>query len=126
MLNRNLTASVIAFVLLVVIMSAQNRQLPEGARPYSPTRLQWLAVDMEARMGQKLSMDDGFSIDFVGLDTENTILLYVRYLPSVDREILNGSIETAKKVISVTAKSEGWSSWLKVREDVKMVEEKAK
>jgi hypothetical protein len=81
---------------------------------------------MEAQMGQNFSMGEGYSMDFVGLAAENTILLYVRYLPSVNREIMNGSIENAKNVISIAAKGEGWSSWLKIREDVKMVDQKAK
>ena len=126
MLKRFVYVCALAFVLLTFITSAQNRQLPEGARPYSPTRLQWLALNMEAQMGQNFSMGEGYSMDFVGLAAENTILLYVRYLPSVNREIMNGSIENAKNVISIAAKGEGWSSWLKIREDVKMVDQKAK
>ncbi|SRR5216684_1350296 len=120
MFKRTVLIAASAFVLGIVITSAQNRALPEGARPYTPTRLQWLALDMEARMHKDLSTEDGFSLDFVGLDKDNAILIYVRYLPSADREIMNSIIENAKTVIGMSAKSEGWP-WLKIREDVKMV-----
>jgi hypothetical protein len=114
----------IAFIAGVLAMDAQNR-LTEGARPYSPTRLQWLVLDTEARAGVRLSADPGFSLDFANIEAENTVLIYVRYLPTANREIMNAEIETARKLIAITAKAEGWTGWLKIREDVKMAESAA-
>lgn len=54
----------------------------------------------------------------------DTILIYVRYIPSVNREAMNMAINGAREVISMDAKSRGWSSWLKMKEEVKMVETK--
>ena len=90
--------------------------------PYTPTRLEWLALSMEAQLGQRLSPEDPYSVSFVELDSENTILIYARYLPTLDRRILNTRIENAKEVIRLAAQAKGWSSWLKIREDVKMQE----
>jgi hypothetical protein len=115
-LNR---VAIALFLLGVLVGSAQNR-ITEGARPYTPSRLQWLAVYMQAAARKDISVADGYSIGFAGLESENTILIYVRYLPSVNREIMNGAIETARMIIDGRAKAEGWSSWLKIREDVKM------
>lgn len=120
--KRHLPLVLAVFVLGVVIGSAQNR-IPEGLRPYSPNRIQWLALTMEAQMRVDLSRESGYSLDFVGLEPKNAILIYVRYLPTVDREIMNGRIDTARKIINVAAKSEGWLPWLKIEEDVKIAEE---
>jgi hypothetical protein len=111
--------AIVAFVAGVFVTSAQTRAMSEGEKPYSPTRLEWLAVNMEAQMRIDLSDRDGFSLDFAAPPGQNTILIYVRYLPRVEREIMNARIETAKQVIAIAAKARGWS-WLKVQEDVKM------
>ena len=55
-------------------------------------------------------------------DEENTILIYVQYLPTVHREFMNSDLEEARKFIATYAKAKGWSSWLKVKENVKMLE----
>ena len=39
-------------------------------------------------------------------------------LSPVDRQIMNMDIDTARKVIGITASSYGWDKWLNVREDV--------
>jgi hypothetical protein len=121
MSKRNGLIAVIAFLLGVFVSNGQNR-IPEGAKPYSPTRLQWLALDMEAQGHLELSEHQEYSIDFVPLDKQNAILVYVRYMPKVDREIMNSRVENEKDIIKTKAKYEGWSSWLKVTEDVKMVD----
>ena len=112
--------ALVAFVAGVFVPNAQNREMSEGEKPYSPTRLEWLAVNMEAQMRTDVSDRDGYSLDFAAPPGQNTILIYVRYLPRVEREIMNTRIETAKQVIAIAAKARGWSSWLKIREDVKM------
>ena len=95
----------------------------EGLKPYTPTRLEWLALDYNARLRVELSESSGFSMGFVDVKGD-TILIYVRYFLSVNRETMNMAINGAREVISMDAKSRGWSSWLKMKEDVKMVETK--
>ena len=60
-------------------------------------------------------------MDFVESE-EDTILIYVTYLPGVRREVMNRSVETAKKIIRRESDVRGWSSWLKVQERVVMKE----
>jgi hypothetical protein len=55
---------------------------------------------------------------------KNTILIYLTYIPSVDRQIMNMYIDTARKVISITCKAYDWSSWLNVKEQIKVAEYK--
>ena len=49
-----------------------------------------------------------------------TLLIFVRYGANTDRQIMNLSIDTARKVIATTAKSYGWDRWVKVRESVEL------
>lgn len=113
---------VIALVVCLVFIAhaADTPKRLFGNQPYTPTRLEWLAVELNAGLRVPLSEETRFSIDFVPLGKEDAILIFVRYLPTVNREVMNMSIDTARKVISINAKSYGWLSWLKVKEDVQM------
>jgi hypothetical protein len=117
--HRHAAPLLIATVVLNTLAFGQN----EGLKPYTPTRLEWLALDYNARLRVEFSESSGFSMAFVETKGD-TILIYVRYVPSVNREAMNMAINGAREVISMDAKSRGWSSWLKMKEEVKMVETK--
>ena len=70
-----------------------------------------------------------FRIIFVPLAKEDAILVYVMYLPSVDkvpesRQRMNLALDAARKLISMKSQARGWSSWLKVQERVELAEPK--
>jgi hypothetical protein len=115
-----------AFLAGIFTSKAQTGSIPEGMKPYTPTRLEWLAATMEAQMRDDLTGPTDFSMDFVASSNQNTLLIYVRYLPTARREIMNLRIENARKVVAIESEAKGWNSWLKVREDVKMTEPLAK
>jgi hypothetical protein len=112
-------ALLVLLVLALVGTRVFSEDLNEGSKPYTPTRLEWLAVEMNSVMRVSL-LEKDYSLDFLPNDKEDTILIYVRYLPSVNREAVNMQIDTARKMIEIYAKSHRWSSWLKIQEDVKM------
>lgn len=56
---KRIVLCVAAFALGVLLTHAQNR-IPEGARAYSPTRLQWLALEMEAQVAKDYRLEDGY------------------------------------------------------------------
>jgi hypothetical protein len=127
MLKLRLVATItLAFLIGALAGKAQRGAIPEGTKPFVPSRLEWLALDMESRFRSEFSSRDGFSIDFVAIGADNTLLVYVRYLPRAEREIMNMRIETIKKVIAIESKQRGWSSWLRVKEDVMMEDPSAK
>lgn len=119
------TAVLFLLAITAVVAFAQGRtsQL-EGSKLYTPTRLEWLAVDLNARMRRDVSAENEFTMAFVAVESENAILIYVDYLPSVNRQVMNLAVDTARRVISMESKSKGWSSWLKVKERVEMTEPK--
>ena len=76
-----------------------------------------------------MTAESEYAIEFLPLGKEDAILIYVTYLPSVDkvpesRHGMNLAVETARKVISIKSKSRGWSSWLKVKERIELAEPK--
>lgn len=110
-------ASSIVGVLLLA--QAQPRNQWEGAKPYTPTRIDWLVTSLQASLREERMDSDGFQLEITSPDPD-TVLIYVRYLPTVDRTVMNMDIDAARKVIDITTKSYGWQNWVKVREDVQM------
>jgi len=98
-----------------------ERQTPNrpGLTPYTPTEIEWLALTMRASLRQDASTDRPYSLDIIRVDHE-TLLIVVRYHPTVNREILSRTIDSAREAIRSTAKSYGWDKWVKIRESVEM------
>ena len=98
--------------------AAQRR--PEGALPYTPSRLEWLAVELNAGGRVDLSEASGFSLDYVPIESENTILIFVRYLPAVNRDAMDIAIDNARSIVALKTKALHWTSWLRVKESIEM------
>lgn len=101
-----------------------NRNEPQtpsrpGLRPYTPTKIEWLALAVNSQLRQNASADFPFSLSVVQSDHE-TLLIFVRHHTTVNREIMNRTIDAAREVITSTAKSYGWDNWVKIRERVEM------
>jgi hypothetical protein len=90
----------------------------EGFKPYTPSRLEWLAVELNAYARTHLSSETGFSITFLPLLDADTIMIYVLHLPNAGRAALNVAIDNARNEISRTAERHGWESWVKIKERI--------
>ncbi len=120
-LARWLSALIASFIFTTAL--AEPTQSKPGLQPYVPNRIEWLALLLNSQLRQDATVDSPYSLAIVNTDHE-TILIFVRYQPNVDREILNTAVETARDVIQITAKSYGWGKWVKVKERVEMVKPK--
>ena len=90
-----------------------------GLTPYTPTKIEWLALDVRSQLQQNVSADSLFSLSVVHVDHE-TLLIVVRYPLTVNREMMSSAVDAARRVIMTTAKSYGWENWVKIREQVEM------
>jgi hypothetical protein len=112
----------VGIVIFAGMLCAQEaKDKLEGWKPYTPSKLEWLSVDLNSRMRADITVDSQFMLCFLPIEKEDTIVIYVKYLPSVNRASMNIAINGAREVIAIEAKSKGWSSWLKVREKIEMV-----
>ena len=119
-------AAVLTLILITsVVAFAQGRaSQAEGSKPYAPSRLEWLAVDLNSTMHSDASAENEFTMSFVPIANEDALLIYVNYLPSVNRERMNLKVDTARQVIASMSMSKGWSSWLKVKEQIQLADPK--
>src|SRR3989442_16007138 len=120
-MTRAILQTLLVFILFGMnsAYAQQAEALRPGLQPYIPTRIDWLTIALQASLRTAMTEENRFTLQITSPDSE-TILIYVRYLPNVDREVMNMRIDTARKVIQITAKSYGWDSWVKIKEDVQM------
>ena len=102
---------------------AQQAPSRPGFQPYTPNRIEWLVLVLQTQLRQDQTVDSPFSLNVVATDHE-TILIFVTYQPNADRVIMNMAVDTARKVIQITTKGYGWSSWVKIKERIEMVKPK--
>ena len=120
----NKTSGVLACAVVMAVAAMVARAGDagtEGEKPFTPSRLEWLAVYLNATARVTFA-DSGYRIDFVPLKNKGTILVHASYLEKSDRDRLKMDVETAKKVAALYAKDYEWDSWLKIEESVKRIE----
>src|SRR5665213_2555399 len=99
----------LVLLILCAVTFAQQKPIPEGAKPYTPTRAEWLALELEAQLRVSISHSD-YSMDFVSPAGTDTVVILVAYMPDVDRVVMNKAIDVARNVIDLKSKGRGWSS----------------
>lgn len=113
---------IVAVVLTTVVTvgttwaALQTRR--EGAAPYTPTKLEWLALECSARLGKG---PQGTAMQTLILPdhTTDSILIVVDYeRATTDRQVLNSWVELARNQIKVSAKGHGWDGWVNVKENL--------
>lgn len=116
------------FILVLVVLvigcaafafAQQGKKELQGNKPYTPTRLEWLALEMNASDRKTATERLPWRVSFVPNHKEDAILIFVLYYPSVNREKMNKDIERRILITKTTAKKYGWESWLKVQEKVR-------
>lgn len=125
-----IAAATIALIAAVVIYMHASRTdaqnlIPEGSMPYTPTRAEWLAVNLNGAQATHGIRDSGFTLHFIAdkrLEHQNTIIIFCSYAPErVNRTFMNLSIQVARQAIMQHAESYGWDSWVKIRENIQLL-----
>jgi hypothetical protein len=89
--------------------------------PYTPTRLEWLALDLESRFKTQLEGGAGVSnLDFTAVGPD-TVLVSVLYTDDASAATVDAVIEQAKHFANEDADSYGWSKWVKIRVERKSI-----
>ena len=114
-----------ACISILVFGNAQPQKLSPGSQPFTPTRIDWLTTTLQASLRDDSLQTGGFYLNITSSEPE-TIVIRVDYLPTVNREAMNISIDSTRQVIAVVAKVYGWEKWVKIREDVRLRKEDGK
>src|SRR5262249_61848142 len=102
-----------AGLLLAAVAVRSNPPAQPGMMPYTPTRLEWLAVDLEASYHQDFGRDSTYSLHYLP-KPPNTVLIYVHYTSETPAGTLKIAMDAAKQQVNQDASSHGWSSWVTI------------
>src|SRR5215467_15127971 len=118
------TVCSIAIVGLAMHPAAPPAQLGRaqpGMTPYTPTRLEWLALDLEASYHEDFGPNSNYSLHYLP-KPPNTVLIFVHYKSEASAETVNHAIDSAKEVVYQDAASHGWRSWVKIEVQRKLIQ----
>ena len=107
-----------ACMLLLLSAYARGQEHP-GLVRYSPTRMDWLVLMCQASLREDSLDKNGYMLEITASDPE-TVVISVTYTADANRQIMNMSIDTARKVINMDAKGYGWDKWLKIHENLEL------
>lgn len=95
------------------------------AERYTPTRLEWIVVNIQSKVPMLLSqlrmLQQQKSVDdirvFFKLKEPDTVIPVVRHLKSVPGDVVKLLNEEIAREIHEIAKNYGWDNWLKIEWD---------
>ena len=116
-MKRLIAGFAIALSLSGAVLAQTTKPTSPGAEAYTPTRIEWLTTVLQATLRKDMTTDSKYLVQIVNKDPE-TIVLFVRHLPTVNKKAMDIQLNTAREVIKMFAKSYGWDKWLKVQEDI--------
>jgi len=111
--------SVSSLTMLFADRPPRGENVPPGAMPFTPSRIEWLVTDLNASGRVDNSCETRHLLTYT-YAYPDTVVIYVRYYPSVVREVLDISLNSAHELVRITAQQHGWSSWVRVKENVRM------
>ena len=97
---------VVSWLLLLSSVTNGYCESP-GSQSYTPTKLEWFEVYLNAKYSEDRLRAEGKT---------DTVIIWVFYLSSVDREHLNKRLDALRTLVKTAAKYYGWESWIKVTE----------
>ncbi len=111
-------------VILFAQLSTVQAQNP-GLEPYIPSRIEWLTLLLNSQLRHTMTTEYPYNLEIINTNQE-TLLIFVVYGPNMDRRIMNNAIDTAREVIQITVKNYGWDNWVKIKEQIEMINSRAK
>ena len=95
----------------------------QGEKKYTPTRIEWLSVFLNSIASSSL-IEAGIGIYFLPVQDENTLGIFIRHKPDVDKERLDNVIEASKQLVDHLVKDYKWDSWINIVEFINVEDEK--
>lgn len=123
-MRKSLTMGLFTVCSIGILGFAMHPAVPPtqpGMTPYTPTRLEWLALDLEASYHEDFDRNSDYSLHYLP-KPPNTVLIFVHYNNEASAETVNHAIDAAKDVVNQDASSHGWRSWVKVEVQRKLIQ----
>lgn len=117
--------SAVLIVSGVLVSWAAKPSTPEGAKSYTPTRIEWLVMELNIQ-NHDLRHGGPFGIYgvkyFVSLKNNNTVVIYITApyvaddrLEPENKRWLEAKMKYGRSRVKYVAQRRGWDHWVKVR-----------
>ena len=116
-LNPRICLGVIAACTLAFAAGAY-RNKESGSDPYTPTKLEWLAVEVNSRASVVWPT---FIVTAVP-HYPDTLVLRVNHARDMDRQIVRDAVEPMHLFAEICSEYHEWDSWLVIKEDISPIE----
>jgi len=103
---------VVTLTVLGTVALGHFTEKKEGDEPYTPTKLEWLALRLNAL---RTTSDPQFTVNYWPLDQRNTIRLNVRHHKSMDPDLVKQKIDICRRFAYTIAGVYHWETWLQVK-----------
>ncbi len=100
-------------LLVAVLLIAPAGSRADGRDPYTPTKLEWLVLELEANSSIRDAVLH-FSVHFLGKEP-NTVLVEVEYDEQANAALMQKAIKESKRHALAMARARRWN-WVKVEE----------
>ena len=90
----------------------QAVQLPEGQQPYVPTRVEWMAMELNAQSITLATSDGGHVETVYHTDGGNGIQAIVAYNADTSSAYIRDAQQRAMQNLRDTAQFYGWEGWI--------------
>jgi hypothetical protein len=106
-----------------------EQQMPNrpGLTPYTPTKIEWLALAVNSQLQYERHAEDLYEVYVVQADHETLEILVRDHLGRSSRQrsttklaIMKSKIKTTRELIMATARRYGWENWIRIREPVEV------
>ncbi len=84
-----------------------------GDAPYTPTKLEWTALELQAGFGRTWTTEDHVAISYMPAGDGRTIRCILQYTPDVSAQDLKMSRDVAKVLFDKYTASRGWT-WIRL------------
>ena len=93
---------------------AQSRPIDRpGDAIYTPTKLEWAALELQASYGQQWTSEDPLIINYLPLPDGKTVLCLLQYTSEVPAALVKSGRDSAQKVFDLYTGNRGWP-WLRL------------
>ena len=103
--------SAAAAIFLAGLLWAQGAR--PGDAPYTPTKLEWAALELEVKYGEDFSPNKHVSMSFRSEDDGRTVQCFLIYDGTVSAAQSKAMRELTRMKVDEYAKNKGWD-WLRV------------
>lgn len=110
-------------LIIIVTAYSQKDNLSQGQQPYTPNRLEWLELQLNAKYSHLIIGEGDFIIRYEAIPEDNIVYALIWYPPDTGEDTRQRITNEFEEVAVTEILEMGWSDWCRVESKVGKIEE---